>query len=143
MPRAVEQKFEIELKSFPIKILGYIDVITEDGYVIDHKTCWVSTAWKWNQKYVDRNHQLTVYALAYRKLYGENENGLIIDALKRLKTWPEFERIYTQRSDLQILALVHLMDKMKKIIDAWLCYPNFNSCDDCDFTSTCNRIDLS
>jgi len=37
-PLLVEEKFEIELKTFGITIFGYIDLITEDGWIVDHKT---------------------------------------------------------------------------------------------------------
>lgn len=79
----------------------------------------------WTQAYVDRMHQLTIYDLAYRKTYKKAPEYLGIDALKRLKEGPAISRIRTQRSNLQILALAQLMQRMKDFqkYDMW--YPNF------------------
>lgn len=140
MPALVEEKFEIELDSYPVTILWYIDLVTEDWIIIDHKTAGSSTGGKWTQNYVDMSNQLTIYALAYRKLFQRFEKSLRIDVLQRNKTGPVFKSIETVRSDLQIVSLVQLMARMNEIVEKDIWFPNLNSCATCDFKNNCNRL---
>ena len=143
-PIAVEQKFEIQMKEYEkVIIFWYFDLVTEDGIVIDHKTTGETTHKQWSQKYVDRNHQLTIYDLAYRKIYKQEPKELRIDALKRLKEWPEFAHISTHRSPIQILSLVQLMHRMKQFQELWIFYPNYSHCDSCDFSDSCSKLCIS
>ena len=78
-PIAAEHKFEIELKSIGVTILGYIDLIaeviaTKRKLIIDYKTTGTSTYQKRTQNYVDQMNQLTMYSLAFRKQFGEIED---------------------------------------------------------------------
>ncbi len=139
-PAYVEHKFELYLKVAPIKILGYIDLITEDWEIVDYKTAWTTTYKKYTQKFVDNMTQLTMYSLAFRKEFGRPEKNLRIDLFKRLKTTQDISQIKTQRTDINILSLVELMKKMQIIKDNDLYYPNYNSCSSCDFRNNCNKI---
>jgi hypothetical protein len=138
-PASVEMKFEIDLKSIGWKILWYIDLITEDDLIIDHKTAGATTYQKRTQCYVDRMVQLTMYSLAFRKTYNRIEKGNRIDVLKRLKGSIWFNHVESKRDDQDILNLVNLLSKMKTIIEQDLWYPNFSSCSDCEMSSICNR----
>jgi len=139
-PIATEQKFEIVSEKYWITILWYIDLITEDGYVVDFKTVWASKARSYTQNYVDNLLQLTMYSIAYRKMYSKNEKGLRIEALKRLKAWPKIDCFTTTRTNRQIEQLGQLMQQMRKLIDLNLFYPNLNSCSVCDFEKTCDKL---
>lgn len=140
-PLLVEEKFEIRLDTYDdVVIYWFFDVVTEDGIIIDHKTAWESTAKQWTQAYVDRMHQLTIYDLAYRKMFKKEPDHLRIDVLKRLKKWPEFQTIVTSRSAVQIFSLAQLMQKIKDAQKYDLFYPNYNHCDSCDFSSSCTRL---
>lgn len=140
MPAFVEHHFEIPIPSAWLVINGYIDLITEDWIVIDHKTCGSSTEKKWTQSYVDRMPQLTMYSLAFRKMFNKPEKYVEIDVLKRLKSWPKFEIIKSSRTDLEVIALVFLIKKAKAIIEADMMYPNLTSCSECDFKDSCPRF---
>ena len=84
-PSQVEMRFEIDLQSIGVTILGFLDLITEDEIIVDHKTVGTSNWSTWTKCYVDSLVQLTVYSLAYRKLFNKAERGVRIDLLKRLK----------------------------------------------------------
>lgn len=141
MPMLVEHEFKIQLTSFPVIIYGLIDLVTEDWIIIDHKTAGASTEAKWSQYQVDNDHQFTMYSLAYRKLFWKQENGVQVDVLKRLKNWPEFASVFSSRSDLQIIQLCQLMERMEESIKNDFFFPNFNSCKDCQFNwNGCNKL---
>ena len=138
-PATVEFKFEIELKSIWWKILGYIDLITEDGLIIDHKTASAATYQKYTPCYVNWMQQLTMYSLAYRKTYNRIEKGNRIDVLKRLKWWPWFNHVESTRTDQDILNLVNLLSKVKQIIEQDLRYPNLSNCCNCELNQICKK----
>lgn len=139
-PIASEQKFKITSEKYWITILWYIDLITEDGYIIDFKTVWASKSRMYTQNYVDNLMQLTMYSIAYRKMYKKTEKWVRIEALKRLKSWPKIACFNSTRSNRQIEQLGQLMKQMRKLIDLWLFYPNLNSCWECDYSATCDKL---
>jgi hypothetical protein len=68
-PLELEKAFELPFpnKENPVCILrGVIDMILEDDIIIDHK----STKVKPTKKKLSENYQFTLYAWAYRELYG-------------------------------------------------------------------------
>ena len=85
-PAYVEWSFDIPMHSAGINIHGFIDLITEDGMIIDHKNAGTTTRRDRTQNKVDNNFQLTMYSLAFRKTFGKPEKGVGIDVLKRLKS---------------------------------------------------------
>lgn len=139
-PIASEQKFKITSERYWITILWYIDLITEDGMIIDFKTVWTSKSRMYTQNYVDNLLQLTMYSIAYRKTYWKTEKWVRIEALKRLKSWPKIACFDSTRSNRQIEQLGQLMQQMRKMIDLNLFYPNMNSCGECDFSKTCSKL---
>jgi RecB family exonuclease len=68
-PIALEKSFEFPFpnKENPVCILrGVIDMILEDDIIIDHKSSKVQPS----KKKLSENYQFTLYAWAYRELYG-------------------------------------------------------------------------
>lgn len=63
---AIEERFEMELPGVKLPIVGYIDLRTKLGTVIDWKTGAKSPA----QNSADVSEQLTLYDLATRKVHG-------------------------------------------------------------------------
>lgn len=63
-PMAIEQEFNIELNGTKIK--GFIDMITEDGILID----WKTGKNKPGEGAANMSAQLAIYDMAYRKLTG-------------------------------------------------------------------------
>ena len=69
-PIELEKSFELPFpnKENPVCILrGVIDMILEDGIIIDHKSSKVQPS----KKKLSENYQFTLYAWAYRELYGK------------------------------------------------------------------------
>ena len=78
-PVEVEREFLIGTGSTKLPLKGYIDLIDDQGYIIDHKT----TKRSFPQDAAKKDIQLTAYALAYRTLYGHKEAGVRLDAIRR------------------------------------------------------------
>ena len=138
-PSHVEMKFQIDLQSIGVTILGFLDLITEDEIIVDHKTVGTSTWQTWSKCYVDNLVQLTVYSLAYRKLFNKAERGVRIDLLKRLKGGTTFSQIESRRTDGDVMVLINLIKQMKSIVENDLRYPNLNHCRDCELSDICSR----
>ena len=137
-PKKVEYKFEIALTKYPITILGFIDLITDDGIVIDHKTVGKTTEKKWTQNAVDDNLQLSLYAVAYRKLFKEKEKALEIHTLPR-NNKPTFKCIKTERTEEQIDQVLSLATKIQKIKELGVYLPNLHNCRGCAYNKICKR----
>ena len=139
-PLLVEQEFKIPLVIAWVTIYGFIDLVTKDGIIIDHKTAGSTTYQKWTQNYVDNMLQLSMYAIAYRKMYNKAESCLRIDVLKRLKSSVWIATILTTRSDNELLSLNYLLLNMKKLVEQDLFYPNLLNCQQCPLKNKCNKI---
>jgi len=139
-PLSVEQEFMIELKSVWVTIHWYIDLVTSDWFIIDHKSAWSTTYQKRTQKYVDNLMQLTMYALAYRKMYNKEETGVRIDVLKRLKGSVGIATIESKRTAQDVMVLAQLVGNVKKIVESDLRYPNLNHCPSCPYKDICNKM---
>ena len=137
-PKHVEMKFELELKKFPITILGYIDLITEDDVIIDHKTTGKYPKKNWNQAKVDDSLQFTLYAAAFRKMFGKKEAGIMASIIPRQHK-PEFIDIRSGRSDEQVLHLLEMATTIDEIIEAGIWVPNPTNCKGCPFNSMCPK----
>ena len=138
-PAMVEHKFEIDLKSIWVTILGYIDLVTEEDLIIDHKTAGATTRQKWTQCYVDWLVQLTMYSLVFRKMFNRVEKGNRVDVLKRLKGSVGFNHIVSTRTDQDILGLVNLLSRVKAIVENDLWYGNLSKCCECEFSQGCPK----
>jgi len=140
-PLFVESKFELPLKNFPITILGYIDLIDEQGRIIDHKSggkTWRST---WKQSTVDEDIQLTLYAAAYRKIFNKKEGGLSIDIVARNASIL-YHRIDTDRTQEQILQLLNLITKAEETCKQGMFDVNLKNCKRCPFNSVCPKLPI-
>ena len=137
-PLKVEYKFEIALSKYPITILGYIDLITEEGIIKDHKVVGKSTERNWTQNAVDDNLQLTFYAIAYRKLFKKKELYLHIDLLPR-NSKSVFKSIETKRTEEQLTQVLELATKIQKIKELDFYIPNLQRCRECSYNKICKR----
>lgn len=66
-PAALEQRFEIDFDNADWMLVGYIDIITEDGSIIDLKRHTGSCG---KEGEADKSPQLTCYALGHEALRG-------------------------------------------------------------------------
>jgi putative RecB family exonuclease len=136
-PKLVEHKFEIKLKNFPITIMGYIDLVTDDDIVVDHKTAGKNWRRQYMPSIVDKNIQLTLYAVAFRKLFKRAEKGVRFDVITRddNKTYPRG----SIRTEKQILDLLKMATKIEQIIELGVFIPNFHSCSQCPYKDECDK----
>lgn len=130
-PLYVEREFLLPLDSIGVTIKGFVDLITEDNIIVDHKCVGSTTYRSYTQAYVDKLVQLTMYSLAFRKEFGFEETGLRIDLLKRFQKGADFDKILTHRNDAHVFGLLQVLSVMKCCIenDIWHC--NLNSCGNC------------
>lgn len=136
-PKLVEHKFEIKLSNFPITIMGYIDLVTEDDIVIDHKTAGKNWKTKYRPDIVGKNMQLTLYAIAFRKLFKRAEKGVRFDIMPRHDGRCYFRE--TQRTEEQIIELLNMATKIEQIIDLGVFIPNLQNCSTCPYKEECDK----
>lgn len=137
-PLYVEHEFTIPLKNYNVVLHGFIDVIDENFIIRDHKTVGKSTFKDWTQEAVDESVQLTIYAAAFRKLFGKKEGGVCIDLLPRMPK-PEFKSIYAERTQDQILSVLDLAERISYVTEHDAFYANLGNCRDCIFKDTCPK----
>lgn len=130
-PLYVEKEFKLRLDSIGVTIYGFIDLITEDNVIIDHKCVGATTAGDYTQAYVNKMLQLTMYSLAFRKEFGFEEKALRIDVLKRLTKGAEFKSIETTRNDAHLFGLLQILSVMKHTIEHDIWYCNTQTCGQC------------
>lgn len=137
-PLLVEHRFELKLKSYPITIVGVIDLITEEGVIKDHKTVGKTTERKWTQNTVDDSIQLTFYSAAYRKIFQKKEKGLEIEIIPR-NNRPVFKTITTQRNEEQIHRVLYLASLIQEMKEKKIFIPNLFECRGCFYKEICKR----
>jgi len=79
-PALVEKKIEVKFKGYEIGLSGTIDLVDEDGILVDHKTTSKQVT------EIPQGYQLQVggaYPLLYRALTGKKLNGIRVDFLVR------------------------------------------------------------
>lgn len=84
-PKEVEHRFEVGIEDF--KVVGVMDLVTQDGKVIDWKTGAKPPA----QDIATTSRQLTLYDYAFRQEYGQAPSGLGIIWAGYLKAGATFE----------------------------------------------------
>lgn len=137
MPAAVELPFTIKLKNYNVVFHGFIDVVTVDDIIIDHKTAGATTYKDWTQAKVDNDNQFTVYTVAFRKLFKRKERAIRIDVIPR-ESKPKFKHLYSTRDDIQLQKLFNLAEKMNELGKQDLFYPNIDNCSCCQFKTSCS-----
>lgn len=137
-PALVEHKFELTLKNYPIKILGYIDLVTVDDWIIDHKSAGKTYKKDWNQSKADDSMQLTMYSAAFRKIFGRAERGVRFDVMPRCIP-AEIITLESTRTDDQVFKLLQMATDIDRLIDMGIWVPNLNSCSSCPFKNTCPK----
>jgi hypothetical protein len=137
-PREIEYKFEAHFPGVPVPVIGFIDMITQDGHVIDFKTA----GRKWTQDRADNDLQPTFYLAALNKL-GLVELPATFRYMIFTKTKnPEVQVIDTTRTAADVLALYALVKEVWDAIEMgvyvpsgignWKCSSNY-----CEFWNLC------
>jgi CRISPR/Cas system-associated exonuclease Cas4 (RecB family) len=133
-PALVEKPFRLSLGAeFPYDLTGRWDVIDADGVIIDNKV-FAKTP---SQADLDADLQLTLYALAYRLLFQEEEAALRIDAAVKTKE-PKVVQLRTTRTNAECRWLLRLIEEAVDAIERGACYPNPGwQCRYCAFSEGC------
>lgn len=106
-PSKVESKFELTLKDTEYKIIGFVDLETKPGAIIDYKT----TAKTPSDGAADKSEQLTLY-----QIQGEGVKSLEIHSLVRLKTPKVVISKAPPRTEAQVDSLMSDMAKTAILI---------------------------
>lgn len=134
-PVEVEKGFLLDTGVTDQPLKGYIDLIDDRGYIRDHKTSKRS----FYQDTAEKDVQLTAYALAYRELYGQDENGVRLDVMVRTKT-PRIQTLLGTRTQADIDRFKRLLEQVERGIQAELFYPNYNyMCGTCGYKQMCGE----
>lgn len=140
-PAYVERKLEMPLPGKHVKkLIGFVDLITTDGTVIDYK----SAAWKWPEAQVNTSLQPTVYGLLLGVESLSFEYHIIVktDAIRKDKFGDGIYYMRTHRSLKDFEWLTRLILKMIKIIEEPDMYSLIvpspgNHCMSCHVRKTC------
>ena len=134
-PKELEKRFELEFENVPYTLVGIIDLIEEDGTIVDHKCSKRSP----NQGEIDRDIQLSAYQIAYRSLYGKDPKGLRYDYVVRNKT-PKTVQCQTMRSQGALNRFLKLVGHVSKAIEQDIYYPNQSMmCSCCGYGDLCKK----
>ena len=119
-PEIVEDLFELKFENTDYVFKGIIDLVDKSsGMIIDHKT----TSKTPQASTIEKDLQLTAYALGNRVRTGVIENGLAFDYLVRGKS-PKTMRLTTTRSDEDIERFLRLLAHVTAAIKEQRFYPN-------------------
>ncbi len=114
---------------------GIIDLIEEDGTIVDHKCSKRSPS----QVDIDRDIQLSAYQLAYRSIHGQDPKGLRYDYIVRNKA-PKTLQCYTERSERDLARFLKLLGYVSKAIEQDIYYPNEGMlCSMCGYREMCKK----
>lgn len=92
-PVEVERELLLETGATELPLKGYIDLIDDQGYIIDHKTSKRS----FPPHTVEKDLQLTACAFAYRSLCGQPGRGVRLDVMVRTKQ-PRLQQLQAGRT---------------------------------------------
>jgi putative RecB family exonuclease len=138
MPVAVEDPFEVSLKDpetgepFEVTLRGIVDLIEEDGTLVDLKTAGRS----FDSLSLERHLQLSAYALAFLLQYGAIP-PLRLDVLLKT-TKPRLDRLPTTRSLAELSWAAQLIREVSEAIQTEHFFPNPSwRCGDCEYFAQC------
>ena len=134
-PVEVEREFLIDTGATDLPLKGYIDLIDDQGTIVDHKTAKRS----YSENAAERDLQLTAYALAYRALFGQPESGVRLDVMVRNKM-PKIQQLPATRTQADIDRFRRLAQQVEKGINQEIYYPNEGyTCGICGYRDMCAK----
>lgn len=117
IPLAVEKKFEVPIAG--TVLMGFIDLITADGKIIDHKV--VSKTPPENK--IQEDIQLTAYAMGFRYLFDQLPAEVQLNFMIRNKV-PKLVERTAKRGEEDIIRFICLAEGVAKAIRAGIFYPS-------------------
>lgn len=135
---AVEKKIVYDIPHIPIPVVGYIDLITDDGVPCDFKTAGQA----WSDSRADDADQPTFYIAGLREMdLDYSSEGLFRYYVITKRPLPSVQTISTKRTTADIEALYDSllsmwtsvsMSAFPRNLDAWNCNARY-----CDYWSLC------
>lgn len=117
-PREIERKVELHVPGVPVPVIGYIDVITEDGVPGDFKT----SAKSWSSEKAMGEMQPLFYLAALSQA-GEKVDGWRFRHYTIIKTkQPKFEVFEISHSPKELFFLFNVINQVWQAIQAGI-YP--------------------
>jgi len=135
-PRQVERKVELRVPGVEIPIIGYIDIITEDGVVCDLKT----SAKSWTSARAKDELQPIFYLMSLNQA-GEKVNWKFRHYVLTTLKSPRLDVFDTERSPAEAFFLINIIQQVWLAIQSeifipnpgsWKCSPSY-----CDFFASC------
>jgi hypothetical protein len=94
-PAQIEQRFQCEIDGAPYPLSGRVDLVDQDGIIVDHKT----SSKKWSEYEASGNVQLNAYEYGRRTLTGETDTlGVQVQVAVKKKD-PEIQRIALPKTE--------------------------------------------
>lgn len=134
VPEHMEKEFDLELSSAPVRIYGFVDIVTKDGIIIDRKTS--------KNKYpeetaFEKKIQLVMYTIWYRKTHNKKEKRTEYHVLVKNKK-PYLQIVPVDVSEYEIQKTIELIKETQNNILAKKFPPKPGwMCNYCDFKSVC------
>jgi CRISPR/Cas system-associated exonuclease Cas4 (RecB family) len=145
-PVLIEHRFTVDLanpetgETLPAVLTGKIDLVTVDGYIIDHKTA----SRELSSDYQTNNLQVNGYAYAYWKTFGKMPKGVIFNQIIKGNSRREPAIKATNPIKPTVGDLCFFFQECKSAIDSIVRketrdYPNpsFFSCQFCQYKNIC------
>ena len=140
IPVGVEQPFEVDLHDpetgevLDLRFRGFIDLIEQDGTVVDLKTAGRSL----ENGGLERHIQLSAYALAGLILTGRIPKLRLDMLFKTVR--PRFERLGTTRTTAELAWVARLIQEVSLAIQTEHFFPNPSwRCSECEYFAHCQR----
>jgi CRISPR/Cas system-associated exonuclease Cas4 (RecB family) len=134
-PAQVEYEFLVDTGKSRMPIMGFIDLIDDQGYIVDHKT----TKRSFPTDAAEKDLQLTAYAMAYRATFGGQEKGVRLDVMVRNKQ-PKIQQLRSTRTQEDIDRFLRLVKQLERGIRAEAFYPNEGyMCGYCGYGEMCEK----
>jgi len=134
-PVYVEKGFGLLIDNIKYPLIGYIDLVDDNRCIIDHKTAKRS----FPKDVVDKDLQLTAYAMAYRQMTGREESGVRFNVAVRTKE-PKIQPLSSTRSQKDIYRFLRVLEHVSKAMETGIFYPNEGyQCAACGYREQCER----
>lgn len=118
-PVKAEETWRLDLKGYPVDLVGTTDLKEADGKVRDLKTSGKSP----DKTDADDSEQLTIYALAERTLAGQTGDVQVaLDVLVKNKT-PKIVTLNSHRTDDDFREVLERVGRAVRVIETGSFYP--------------------
>jgi putative RecB family exonuclease len=137
----LERKVTLSVPNVPVPVIGYIDIILEDGTPADFKTA----ARRWTDDQAQKSLQSLFYLAAMHQA-GEAINWKFEHIVFVKTKEPQFQRIEHYHKPTELFFLFDIIESVWRgieagvfipVTDGWKCSPQF-----CDFWDVCKGATL-